>query len=200
MAITRKIYSALRNAFSRAVHLESADDYARKGPVAAAIVEASLRHSSDASVDYGMRLHAILMRTRTRHLDTLLEKKVAIVLDARLSGIKPEGDEDYITGAYYDRPEGRIVTLWDDPGRKSGWFDGETSHYGPVMLEKLADALKAGAKGDLYATRYFVGDAVTMTMAIVNKWVTPESVDNAVKRYPDIRQPPLKNLPPGRTP
>lgn len=195
MAITRRIFSALRNAFSRAVHLENADDYARKGAVADALLAISLRQADNPDVEYGIRLRQILMKTRTRHLDTLLEKKVAVVLDARLAGIKPEGDEDYITGAYYDRPAGRVATLWDDPGSKSGWFGDEASHFGPVMLEKLAEELKAGATGDLYATRYFVGDAVTMTVATLNKWVTPQSAENAVARFPDIRQPPSRKPP-----
>jgi hypothetical protein len=191
-----KFFSALRNAFSRAVHFESADDRARKGEVADAILEYSLKHVENADIDYAMRLKRVLMSTRTRHLDVLLEKNVAVVIDRRLSRVKPEGNEDYITGAFYDRADGRVATLWDDSGAKGGLFFGsETEHFGPVMLEKLAAELQAGKRGDLFAARYVYGDPVTMTVAVVTKWVQPHETGRVMERYPALKTPPSKPLP-----
>lgn len=195
MGIARKISNALRDVFSHAVHLESAYDHARKGPVADAILAASLRHADDPDIEYAARLRRILMKTRTRHLDILHDREVAVVLDARLSGLKPEGDEDCITGAFYDRPDGRVAALWDDPSVRPGWFGGDASLDASVMLEKLAGELQAGATGDLYATRYVYGDPVTMTVATLNKWVTPENLGKSVAKYPEIRQPPSRKPP-----
>lgn len=191
-----KILSALRNAFSRAVHFESADDRARKGPVTDAILEHSLKHVENADIEYAMRLKRVLMSTRTRHLDVLLEKNVAVVIDRRLPGVKPEANEDQITGAFYDRADGRVATLWDDHGAKGGIFFGsEAAHFGPVMLEKLATELQAGRKGDLYAARYVYGDPVTMSVAVITKWVQPHETGKVMERYPALKTPPSKPLP-----
>ncbi|MEZ0223010.1 MAG: hypothetical protein ACAH83_00525 [Alphaproteobacteria bacterium] len=192
-----KFFSALRNAFSRAVHFENADDRARKGAVADAILEHSLKHVENADIDYAMRLRRVLMSTRTRHLEVLLEKNVAVVIDRRLSGLKAEGNEDHITGAFYDRADGRVATLWDDNGAKGGFFFGsEAAHFGPVMLEKLATELQAGKKGDLYAARYVYGDPITMSVAVMTKWVQPHETGKVMERYPALKAPPSKPLPP----
>lgn len=71
MSFPGKLVSGLKDAFSYVIHFESASDRARKG-------EAVDKLAGEGAPQ---QLRDALMKTRTKHLDTLLAKNVAVELD-----------------------------------------------------------------------------------------------------------------------
>jgi hypothetical protein len=75
MSFAKKILSPLRNAFSYAAHLESAADHDRK-PESVERLFALSPVPEDADDGYALRLRKVLMKTRTKHLETLAREGV----------------------------------------------------------------------------------------------------------------------------
>jgi hypothetical protein len=195
MSLAKKLLSPFRNAFSYAVHLESADDHARKPEAAAKLLAASLPAPEGADAGYEARLTDVLMRTRTKHLDMLSASEVRVVLDTRLPQQKLEYGDRRIDGIFYDTPGAKMVALWDDgTAEKSSWLRETPAVHASTMLEKLAQALKDGIKGDMYASRFTtvdaapgVGIASTLTLT---EWKRPALFEpGAMQKNPALREP-----------
>ena len=153
MSFAKKILSPLRNAFSYAAHLESAADHARKAESVEKLVARSPVPEA-ADDGYARRLRETLMKTRTKHLDTLVAENVGVVLDTRLAHQRLDGTDQRIDGIFYDKPGARTVALWDHGISLPGWKLETPAMHGPAMLERLAMHLREGMRGDMYASRY----------------------------------------------
>jgi hypothetical protein len=195
MSFAKKLLAPLRNAFSYAVHLESAADHARKLASVEKLLTHSLPGPEDADAAYETRLRKVLMKTRTQHLDTLDRHEVRVVLDRRLPRQRLAEKDQRIDGIFYDQPGAKIVALWDDGKILSGWSEGPGAN-GPTMLEKLAKCLDAGMTGDMFASRYTTAvHAVGMGAGVAGcvtytDWMEARRFNaGAVNRNPGLRTP-----------
>lgn len=191
MAFGKKITSALRNAFSYAVHLESANDHDRKLGIAEHMIEFSRPSATGEGAAYEDRLRAVLMQTRTQYLDTLAEKKVAVALDARLSSQKLDDKDCAVEGMFYAKPqsgaEGGLVTLSDAC---------RDSRHNAILLEKLARVLREGDIAvDLHAwtsTHIAISPEGMGAVASISDWALQGGASAALAKNPALRQPPAK--------
>ncbi|HYD18747.1 MAG TPA: hypothetical protein VEF76_09740 [Patescibacteria group bacterium] len=205
MSISSKFSHALKDAFSFAVHQESADDFARKPYVVAAIIENSKSVQNTASPGYEERLAGLLSQVRTKHLDVLQKKGVAVGLDKRFTEQAQERvNERAIEGAYYPAKDGEngVALLWDN-GRqpKGGFFTQDAASYGVTFIEKLARRLSQGEPQEpLYASRLTTIDAAggMGLVAIVTStdWETEKELGTAKTRAAAFTQRPAKPLAP----
>jgi hypothetical protein len=194
MALGKKISSALRDLFCRAVYFESADDRDRKVEVAGQLIAFSAPFAGEGGADYDRRLQAVLMEVRTKFLDTLLEKEVAIALDPRLSQQKLDEKDYAVEGMFYAGPkEGAKGGLTTFSGE---WVTREQQRRSGVLLEKLAEVLREGTpKVDLYAWTSFTiamgGEGMAYPVCI-SSWSCEGGGDTALSKNPALRQPPSK--------
>lgn len=127
MAFGKKILSSLKNAFDHAVHGEGTADRERKLGVAQSVIEFSAPLTTDGSADYESRLRAVLLQAPTKALDALVEKKIAVGIDARLSKQTLTERDAAIEGVFYPGPqngaEGGLATFSE--GSRSGALIGK---------------------------------------------------------------------------
>lgn len=200
MSLAKKIFSPFRNAFCYAAHLESAADHDRKPEAAAKLLAASLPAPEGADANYEARLKAVLMGTRTKPLETLIANGVRVVLDARLPEQKLTYGDRRIDGIFYDTPGAKTVAVWDDGEKtKSSWLSETPAVHATTMLEKLAQALNEGMKGDLYASRFTTVDSVPgvgiASILTLTEWKRPALFEpGAMAKNPALREP-LKKQP-----
>ena len=194
MSLAKKFLSPLRNAFSYAVHLESAADHARKDVPLEKLMAQSLPAPDGADADYAARLRRMLERTRTKHLETLVERGVRVVLDARLPQQRLSRGDRRIDGIFYDTPGAAVIAVWDEGRKLSPWKDDTPASHGPTMLEKLAVCLKAGTTGTLYASRFTTVDAAPgmgpLGHVTTTEWKTAAGFEpGAIEKNPALREP-----------
>jgi len=137
MEFGKNLISKVKNAFSYAIHGESKDDRDRKAGVAQSVIEFSTPLVTEAGGEE--RLREVLMKTRTKFLDDLVKKQIAVSIDARLS-TQTLGDRDAaIEGVFYPGPQGAakggIVALRDDKE------DPDQPRQNAVLIEKLSKLL-----------------------------------------------------------
>lgn len=208
MTFTNKIVSAVRDAFNYAVHQESTADRARKAAVAEQLIDFS-KSVITGSGDYDDRLRKTLLKTRTKYLDTLLEKKVAVSLDERLAtqrvdrkAIETNADARQLghpadivclAGAYYPGAEGGgLVSLWDN-GKGP---DRPTLFRNSNLLEDLAGKLQAGAAPteNIYAYTVLIAIAGEGMVAISpnTTWNDKQVSPSHVTGSKEMETPPAK--------
>lgn len=186
MKLGQKISASLRNAFIRALHQESADDFDRKAGVAQAIIA----QSAEVIPSDEKALRETLMQTRTAFLDVLAANKVAVGFDARLNAQKLDDKDNQVEGVFYPAKEETpaIVTLT----RK----DGDAARFNSSLLEKLATALPVVPA----ATNLYAYSTVSMTMTPdmgvvveISNWTT-NNVGRTLPLHknPELKQPPVK--------
>lgn len=189
------ITKVLRNAFSYAVHFESADDRDRKAGVAQKLIELSAPLATDTGADYEARLRGVLMDTRTKYLDKLVEKNVAVSLDKRIN--EQVYDEKMnnrfaIQGVFYPGPQGSATG-----GLAALWDEGSMKRSNAILLEKLGTLLSEGTPtapvygytyNDFAITPDGGGAPITST-----EWnfANPDASD-AAKLNPALKNPPAK--------
>jgi hypothetical protein len=194
MPIGQKISSFFRNAFIRATHFESAADFDRKDEAMARVLELSRAVTDTSAEGYEDRLRDVLKQTRSRYLDVLASKQVAVALDARLGQQKVTRHELTVEGMFYVGPQqaalGGLATLRDGTG--------ETLRRNSLFLEKLAEVLsEATPVMDLHAYSDVVvavaGDGMGCAVPI-NKWaVEGDGASKALAKNAELRKPPLKS-------
>lgn len=177
MSLPQKIASVLKDAFSYALHFESANDVARKPAVVEQILGASAQ-----SDDEKERLGKVLSKVGTRHLDTLLANKVGISLDAGLGGpLSPDNPDLTVDGKFTPPgktgPAGGSLAVADNP---------EFPEEAATAVEKFARLLKKGTPAaTLYGLRSTVvaaaGEGMVSSVSVV-EWISPESDDRMPKR------------------
>lgn len=137
MEFGKKFISGIKNAFSYAIHGETKDDRDRKASVAQSVIDFSAPLVNEEGGEE--RLRAVLMQTRTKFLDDLVKKQIAVSLDTRLSKQTLGEDDPAIEGIYYPGPQGAakggIVALRDDAK------DTASARDNAVLLEKLSRLL-----------------------------------------------------------
>jgi hypothetical protein len=186
MKLGQKISASLRNAFIRALHQESADDFDRKAGVAQTIIA----QSADIIPSDDKALRDTLMQTRTAYLDVLAANKVAVGFDARLNSQKLADHDNQIDGVFYPARQETpaIVTL-----TRQG---GDAARFNSNLLEKLATALPVVPP----ATNLYAYSTVSMTMTPdmgvvveISNWTTNE-IGRTVRldKNPELKQPPVK--------
>lgn len=186
MKLGQKISASLRNAFIRALHQESADDFDRKAGVAQTIIA----QSAEVIPSDEKALRETLMQTRTAYLDVLAANKVAVGFDARLNAQKLDDKDNQIDGVFYPAKEDApaIVTL-----TRQG---GDAARFNSNLLEKLATALPVVPA----ATNLYAYSTVSMTMTPdmgvvveISNWTTNE-IGRTVRldKNPELKQPPVK--------
>ncbi|MBL8712931.1 MAG: hypothetical protein JNM12_08525 [Alphaproteobacteria bacterium] len=187
MSLGQKISRTLRDAFIRALHQESADDFDRKAGVAQTIIA----QSADVIPSDDKALRETLMQTRTAYLDVLAANKVAVGFDARLNKQKLDDKDNQIDGVFYPAKEDTpaIVTL----GRQGG----DAARFNSNLLEKLATALPVVPP----ATNLYAYSTVSMTMTPdmgvvveIASWTT-NNIGRSVPLHknPELKQPPVKS-------
>ena len=136
---------------------ESKTDIARKPDVIEDMLAQSLQKCVRADdVVYSEKLRHIMGDVRTKSLETIRSNGATICLDQRLS---QQERIKTIYGVYYNRPDGDILSLWDD-GRSihdRGIFDIDATDYGASMLTDLAEEIAKGSLSDAenaYGARY----------------------------------------------
>ncbi len=201
MSIGSKISSKLRDAFSYAVYQESSDDRLRKSAVIDAIIEKSAPYLDTSAKGYETRLRKVLTETRTKNLDVLLEKNVAIGLDTRFGAQQREAANDrLLEGAYYPAAEGKpaILALWDNGlDVKSSIVTPSGATQAANFVEKLSQILKAGEpKETLYASRLTTIDAAggmgMVAIITTTEWETKAQLRETASKTALVAQPPAK--------
>lgn len=201
MSIGSKISSTLRDAFSYAVYQESTADRTRKPVVIDAIVEKSAPFLDTAAAGYEDRLRKVLNETRTKQLDVLLEKNVAVGLDTRFNAQRRDAPNDrLLEGAYYPATDGKpaILTLWDSGlDAKATFLSPGGATQAANFVEKLAHILKEGEpKETLYASRITTADAVggvgMVAIVTTTEWETKEQLGKVASKTATVTQPPAK--------
>ena len=191
MPIGQKISSFFRDAFIRATRFESAADFDRKAEVMGKVLALS-KAVTDTS-GYEDHLKEALKQTRTRYLDVLAEKQVAVALDKRLDVEQISEIPLSVEGMFYVGPQqaaqGGLVTLRDGTG--------EQARRNGLFLEKLAETIsEAMPVMDLNAYSYYTvamgGDGMACPITL-HKWaVEGEGASAALERHPELRKPPVK--------
>ena len=193
MPIGHKISSFFRDAFIRATHFESAADFDRKDAVMGKVLALSKAVTDTSGEGYEDHLKEALKQTRTRYLDVLADKQVAVALDKRLD-VQPISEIPLsVEGMYYVGPQqaaaGGLVTLRDGSG--------EQARRNGIFLEKLAETLSEGTPVmDLNAYSYYTvamgGDGMACPITL-HKWaVEGEGASASLAKHPELRKPPLK--------
>lgn len=201
MTIASKISSTLRDAFSYAVYQESSADRTRKPVIVDAIIEKSAPFLDTSAAGYEDRLRKVLNETRTKQLDVLLEKNVAVGLDTRFGTQRQENANDrLLEGAYYPAAEGKpaILTLWDAGiDAKANLFTPSGATQAANFVEKLAHMLKEGEpKETLYASRLTTVDAAggigMVAIVTTTEWQTKAELRETASKTAAVTQPPAK--------
>jgi len=196
MPIGQKISSFFRDAFIRATHFESAADFDRKDAVMGKVLALSKAVTDTSAEGYEDHLKEALKQTRTRYLDVLADKQVAVALDKRLATQQVADRETAVEGMYYLGPQqaaaGGLVTLRDGTG--------EQARRNSIFLEKLAEVLSVGTPVmDLNAYSYYTiamgGDGMACPITINNWAVEGEGATKALVKNAELRKPPLKPAP-----
>ncbi|MDI1227745.1 MAG: hypothetical protein PSY14_08680 [bacterium] len=205
MSIGSRISSTLRDAFSYAVHQENSSDYTRKSVVIDALIEKSAPFLDTSAAGYETRLRKVLAETRTKQLDVLLEKNVAIGLDSRFDTQRREAANDrLLEGAYYPASEGKpaILTLWDNGlDVKASIITPSGATQAANFVENLAVILKAGEpKETLYASRLTTVDAAggigMVAIITTTEWETRAQLRETASKTAAVTQPPAKPVAP----
>lgn len=201
MSIGSKISSTLRDAFSYAVYQESSADRTRKPVVIDAIIEKSAPFLDTSATGYEDRLRKVLNETRTKQLDVLLEKNVAVGLDTRFSAQQRETpNERVLEGAYYPAADGKpaILTLWDAGiDAKANLLLPSGAAQAAVFVEKLAGILKQGEpKETLYASRLTTIDAFSgvgmVGIVTTTEWETKAQLKETARKTAAVTTAPVK--------
>lgn len=201
MSIGSKISSTLRDAFSYAVYQESSADRLRKAVIVDAIVEKSEAYFDTTAAGYEDRLRKVLNDTRTKQLDVLLEKNVAVGLDTRFNAQRQENANDrLLEGAYYPAAGGKpaILALWDNGlDAKANLLTPSGATQAANFVEKLAHMLKAGEPAEtLYASRLTTVDAAggigLVAIVTTTEWETKAQLRETAKKTASVTQPPSK--------
>lgn len=201
MSIGSKISSTLRDAFSFAVYQENSSDHTRKPVVIDAIVEKSAPFLDTSAPGYEDRLRKVLAETRTKQLDVLLEKNVAVGLDTRFSAQQRTAPNDrLLEGAYYPAADGKpaILTLWDAGiDAKANFLTPSGATQAANFVEKLAHILKAGEPAEtLYASRLTTIDAAggigMVAIVTTTEWETKAQLKETASKTAAVTQPPAK--------
>ncbi|MEZ0260460.1 MAG: hypothetical protein ACAH80_05585 [Alphaproteobacteria bacterium] len=196
MPIGQKISSFFRNAFIRATHFESAADFDRKDEVMGRVLALSKAVTDTSAEGYEDRLKETLKQTRTRHLDVLAEKQVAVALDNRFAKQQIDDREMSVDGMFYVGPQqaalGGLATLRDGKG--------EQARVNSIFLERLAEVLsEVTPVMDLHAysfTTVAMGGDGMACWVNNHKWaVEGEGAAHALAQNPQLRKPPLKQAP-----
>lgn len=201
MTIASKISSTLRDAFSYAVYQESSADRTRKPVIVDAIIEKSAPFLDTSAAGYEDRLRKVLSETRTKQLDVLLEKNVAVGLDTRFGTQQRETPNDRVLeGAYYPAAEGKpaILTLWDAGiDAKANFLLPSGAAQAAIFIEKLSGILKAGEPTEtLYASRLTTIDAFSgvgmVGIVTTTEWETKAQLKETAAKTAAVTQPPAK--------
>ena len=201
MTIGSKISSTLRDAFSYAVYQESSADRTRKPIIIDAIIEKSAPFLDTSATGYEDRLRKVLNETRTKQLDVLLEKNIAVGLDTRFSAQQRETPNDRVLeGAYYPAADGKpaILTLWDAGiDAKANLLLPSGAAQAAVFVEKLTGILKQGEpKETLYASRLTTIDAFSgvgmVGIVTTTEWETTAQLKETARKTAAVTTAPVK--------
>ncbi len=201
MSIGSKISATLRDAFSYAVYQESSDDRTRKPVIIDAIVEKSAPFLDTSAPGYEDRLRKVLNETRTKQLDVLLEKNVAVGLDTRFNAQRQQNANDrLLEGAYYPAADGKpaILALWDNGlDVKANFITPSGATQAANFVEKLAHMLKAGEPAEtLYASRLTTIDAAggvgLVAIVTTTEWETKAQLREAANKTASVTTAPAK--------
>ncbi len=192
MAFGKGIVSALRNAFSYAVHGETKDDRDRKAGDAQTLIEFSQPVTGQANE---ADLRAAFMNTNTKALDTLLGKKIAIGFDERLAAQTLGPKDSAIEGIFYPAAqtgaEGGLVSLRNDGDKR------DKAHENAAILEKLVRLLKEVKPAvNVYAyniTSVAIGGEGMAAVVNTTEWASEgnDKAPAAIKN-PALKTPPAK--------
>lgn len=192
MAFGKKILSSLKNAFDHAVHGEGTADRARKLGVAQSVIEFSAPLTTDGSADYESRLRAVLLQAPTKALDALVEKKIAVGIDARLSKQTLADRDAPIAGVFYPGPqngaEGGLATF------------AESSQSGALIgkLATLLQSVKPTVPVFAYSTTEIAmgGDMGMAFPVTLTEWgVNGNDKAPAAQKNPALKTPPAPPAP-----
>lgn len=194
-----------KNIFNHIVHGESTADRERKPEIVEGILKHSLAHADTGPFSFGDayedRLREVLMDTCTADLEYLRDRKITLCLDTRLYDQKQGWFDKEIMGVFYNEGDkGGTIALWDN-GKKpenTGFFDRGAYDHGSDMLGKMAEMLRDGDIEDRERHYYFGSYTRTIgkTMQTYTEWRAESDFDDgAVKKNPELLQPPLKKPP-----
>jgi hypothetical protein len=201
MSIGSKISSTLRDAFSYAVYQESSADRMRKPVIIDAIIEKSEAFLDTSAAGYETRLRKVLAETRTKQLDVLLEKNVAVGLDTRFNAQRQQNANDrLLEGAYYPAADGKpaILTLWDNGiDQKANIITPSGATQAANFVEKLAQILREGEpKETLFASRLTTADAFSgvgmVAIVTTTEWETKAQLKESAGKTAAVTQAPAK--------
>lgn len=192
MAFGKGIVSALRNAFSYAVHGETKDDRDRKAGVAQTLIEFSQPVTGQANED---DLRAAFMGTQTKALEALLGQKIAVGFDTRLAAQTLGPRDNAIEGIFYPAAqsgaEGGLVSLRNDGDKQ------ELAKQNAALLERLVRLLKDVKPAvNVYAyttTSVAIGGEGMAAVTQFTEWAS-EGNDKApaALKNPALKAPPVK--------
>lgn len=194
MEFGKKFISGIKNAFSYAVHGETKDDRLRKAAVAQSVIDFSAPLVTEAGGED--RLRAVLMETRTKFLDDLVAKQIAVSLDGRLTPQTPAENDSALEGIFYPGPQGAakggIVALRDDakdPGQP---------RQNAALLEKLSRLLSQVTPNvNVYAVTTFIepafaGDGLAYGGSFTEWASNGNETPAAAVKNPGLSAPPVK--------
>jgi hypothetical protein len=203
-----------KNVFNYIVHGESTADRARKPEIVEQVLKHSLATADTGPVTLGNayedRLREVLMSTTTADLEYLRDRKITICLDTRLYDQKQGWLDKEIMGVFYNDGQkgcnqGGTIALWDNgkTSANTGFFDRGAYDHGSDMLEKMAEMMRCGNIEDgesrYYAARYT--RHYGKTQHTYTEWRSGSDFDDgAVKKNPELQNPPLKKQPPKFSP
>lgn len=173
---------------------ENAADIARKPDAVEAIIKNSLAqcHVKDSDSSYADRLRNVTMGARTRDLETLINNKTTICLDARIDSQVNGTFDSFIWGVYNKKEN--VVSLLDNARGVKGFFERDAEDYGETMVTRIAEKIKDGDLSTAFAYARKSGCGKNCTTV---RWYDDNDFDEAsIAKNPELKTPPLKEQTP----
>lgn len=183
METYRNIKNSLRNLFNHLTRGEGTEDIARKDEAIKSLLDYSQLLTS-ATEEQRTKLTEMLKGVKTRDLDDLLLKGVAVGIDPRLE-LQPKGVR-HIDAVFYSLGDkGGLLAL--SPRGNPVYPDGNTRD----IVSSLASVLNAHRKdGEILYAAYTV-QAVGRAVAAGTWWYSPEIAPIPyLAQHPELRKPP----------
>lgn len=190
----------LRDFFAAVGFCESTADLERKPDLIKQIVRNSLRYADKqdhylASYPYESRLELALSQASTYALSRLIEEKVIVCMDQRLSRLDSGFWDDDIYSVFYNHGKQKVLSLYDN-GKSyedTGLFEtGIVDHSDSAIDELITDYLDENHTPEMILGRTYYSAATKTTQF---EWESTDYFESELRKNPDLLQPPLKAPP-----
>ena len=174
---------------------ESDADIARKPHLADQVLTTSmqkcdLQSAFNNASSYEQRLQEVLMDTRSKALEFVIDNDITVCLDKRMSKVE-EGFFDRDAHALYF-PKEKVISLYDSGKNEAqkSWYETAAISYSGKLLKEFTAEYDNGDLAEVnkpqFGYRYSTGKATGYT------WKDDAADYGVIQKNPELLRPPLK--------